>query len=188
MDLHRSHLCTLLGLGFTSSFSIYRRRALFVLVVLDFWVMERQTNNLEETAQMAAECLAGLEPSQQATVLALRGDLGAGKTTFTQALARELGISENVTSPTFVIMKIYDLENQPADRSGKSFTRLIHIDAYRFDTPDELDGLNFSDFLKDPKNLIILEWPEKVAGKLPAGTIFIDFRFISDTVREISYA
>ena len=164
-----------------------RERAFFVL---DFWVMARQTNSLEETAQVAAECLASLELSQQAlgrspatgeaTVLALRGDLGAGKTTFTQALARELGISENVTSPTFVIMKIYDL-------SGKKFERLIHIDAYRFDTPDELDGLNFSDFLKDPKNLIVLEWPEKVAGKLPPETVFIDFKFISETVREISY-
>ncbi len=114
-------------------------------------------------------------------MLALRGDLGAGKTTFTQALARELGISENVTSPTFVIMKIYDLEN-------KVFERLIHIDAYRFDTPDELDGLNFSDFLKDPKNLIVVEWPEKVEGKLPPETVFIDFKFISETVREISYS
>ena len=155
-----------------------RERAFFVL---DFWVMERQTNSLEETAQVAAEGLASLEPSQQATVLALRGDLGAGKTTFTQALARELGISENVTSPTFVIMKIYDLEN-------KVFERLIHIDAYRFDTPDELDGLNFSDFLKDPKNLIVVEWPEKVEGKLPPETVFIDFKFISETVREISYS
>jgi tRNA threonylcarbamoyladenosine biosynthesis protein TsaE len=149
--------------------------------------MARQTNSLEETAQVAAECLASLELRQsadrlkQATVLALRGDLGAGKTTFTQALARELGISENVTSPTFVIMKIYDL-------TGQKFDRLIHIDAYRFDTPDELDGLNFSDFLKDPKNLIVLEWPERVAGKLPVETIFIDFKFISDTVREISYS
>lgn len=155
--------------------------------MLDFWVMARQTNSLEETAQVAAECLASLELRQsadrlkQATVLALRGDLGAGKTTFTQALARELGISENVTSPTFVIMKIYDL-------TGQKFDRLIHIDAYRFDTPDELDGLNFSDFLKDPKNLIVLEWPERVAGKLPVETIFIDFKFISDTVREISYS
>lgn len=149
--------------------------------------MTRQTNSLEETAQVAAECLASLEPRQQATVLALRGDLGAGKTAFTQALAKHLGVGEIVTSPTFVIMKIYDLENQ-------KFDRLIHIDAYRFDNPDELDGLNFQDFLKDPKNLIVLEWPEKVEdvpagrqGKLPAETIFIDFKFISDAVREISY-
>lgn len=149
--------------------------------MLDFWVMERETSSIEETAQVAAECLASLEPGDKATVLALRGDLGAGKTTFTQALARELGVSESVTSPTFVIMKIYDLD-------GQKFDRLIHIDAYRFDSPDELDALNFSDFLQDPKNLIVLEWPEKVEGKLPANTIYIDFKFINETVREISYA
>lgn len=143
--------------------------------------MKRESQSLEETAQVAAECLASLEPGDKATVLALRGDLGAGKTTFTQALARELGVNENVTSPTFVIMKIYDL-------SGKRFERLIHIDAYRFDSPDELDGLNFNDFLKDPKNLIIIEWPEKVEGKLPIETIYIDFKFISEAVREINYA
>lgn len=143
--------------------------------------MKRESQSVEETARIAAECLATIEPGEQATVLALRGDLGAGKTTFTQALASELGVEENVTSPTFVIMKIYDL-------LGKKFTRLIHIDAYRFGSADELDALNFTDFLKDPKNLIVIEWPEKVAGKLPPETIYIDFKFISEAAREISYA
>ena len=150
--------------------------------------MKRRSESLEETAQVAAACLANLASRQdQATVLALRGDLGAGKTTFTQVLARELGVDESVTSPTFVIMKIYDLLGQPADESGKKFERLIHIDAYRFDSPNELDALNFVDFLKDSKNLIIIEWPEKVEGKLPPETNFIDFKFITETVREISY-
>ena len=72
-----------------------------------------------------------------ATVLALHGELGAGKTTFTQTLARTLGVTDAVTSPTFVIMKLYELQHQ-------SFETLIHIDAYRIEHSDEMRVLGFA--------------------------------------------
>lgn len=114
-----------------------------------------------------------------AMVLALSGDLGAGKTTFAQGIARALGVEEQVTSPTFVIEKIYQLE-------GQKFSHLIHIDAYRLDDPHELEVLGWKEIIADPANLIVVEWPEKVAGLIPADTMRISFKGNGDN-REIIY-
>jgi tRNA threonylcarbamoyl adenosine modification protein YjeE len=114
-----------------------------------------------------------------ATILALSGDLGAGKTTFAQGIARSLGVAEQVTSPTFVIEKIYQLENQ-------KFSRLIHIDAYRLNDAHELEVLGWKEITADPANLIVIEWPEKVAGLIPEDAIRLSFRGSGDS-REISY-
>lgn len=100
----------------------------------------------------------------RATVLALSGDLGAGKTTFTQELAKTLGISEAVTSPTFVIMKKYSTNDG-------HFQTLVHIDAYRLEDEAELEVLGFKDELISPRNLIVIEWPEKVSGLVPKDAI-----------------
>ncbi len=96
-----------------------------------------------------------------AAVIALTGDLGAGKTTFTQQLAIYLGVTETVVSPTFGIMKGYEL-------SGHShFDQLIHIDAYRIETIDEVGPLRFEELFETPRTLICLEWPENIAAILP---------------------
>ncbi len=95
-----------------------------------------------------------------ATVLALIGDLGAGKTTLVQALARELGITDVVTSPTFVVMKSYETTNTV-------FTTLVHIDAYRIDDVDEMRPLGFLSLLTQPNTLLCIEWPERIASLLP---------------------
>jgi tRNA threonylcarbamoyladenosine biosynthesis protein TsaE len=105
--------------------------------------------------------------NEKATVVALRGDLGSGKTTFTQELAKVLGVKKNIISPTFVIMKSYDIKS-------KKFEKLIHIDAYRLEKSEELTKLGWGEVVNDPKNLIILEWPEKVPECIPKNTIFID--------------
>jgi tRNA threonylcarbamoyladenosine biosynthesis protein TsaE len=114
-----------------------------------------------------------------ATILALSGDLGAGKTTFAQGIARALGVSEQVTSPTFVIEKIYVLENQ-------AFARLIHIDAYRLNDPHELEVLGWKEIVAEPANLILIEWPEKVAGMIPVSAMRISFEGSGDS-RKIIY-
>ncbi len=108
--------------------------------------------------------VAAARPQTEAVVLALHGDLGAGKTTFTQTLARALEVNEPVTSPTFVIMKGYELEEQV-------FKNLIHIDAYRLENSSELSVLHFDRILKEPHTLVVIEWAEKVADLLPAGVI-----------------
>ncbi|HRH31345.1 MAG TPA: tRNA (adenosine(37)-N6)-threonylcarbamoyltransferase complex ATPase subunit type 1 TsaE, partial [Candidatus Paceibacterota bacterium] len=99
--------------------------------------------------------------SDSATIVALWGDLGAGKTTLTQYLAKSYGIDDEVVSPTFVIMKIYPLEE-----AGK-FGQLIHIDAYRFENPEEASGIRLHEYIADPKNLILIEWPELLGDRLP---------------------
>ena len=120
-----------------------------------------------------------LEPSRRATIVALSGDLGAGKTTFVQGIARSLGIEESVTSPTFVIMKIYDLENQP-------FKRLVHMDAYRLKGAEHLRVLGWDALIADPANLICIEWPEKIEGAIPQDATRITLRY-SGEGREIIY-
>ena len=128
--------------------------------------MEKQIHSIVELEVFAKELIANLTPGETATLVTLSGELGAGKTTLTQAFARALGITKTVTSPTFVLENIYEL-------TDSLFTTLIHIDAYRLTKPDELQALKFDELLDEPKNLIVLEWPEKVAQALPTPTVAI---------------
>jgi tRNA threonylcarbamoyladenosine biosynthesis protein TsaE len=98
--------------------------------------------------------------SVSATLIALSGDLGAGKTTLTQEIARQLGVKENVISPTFVIMKKYEVVDD-------TFKYLVHIDAYRLEKDEELLKLGWKEILEDKNNLVIIEWPENVIGCIP---------------------
>ncbi len=97
-----------------------------------------------------------------ATLIALSGDLGAGKTTLVQAIAKELDITESVISPTFVIMKSY-----PVKIKNYKIKNLIHIDAYRLNHSNELLKLGWQELFENPDNLIIIEWPEQVPECIP---------------------
>ncbi|MBI2004644.1 tRNA (adenosine(37)-N6)-threonylcarbamoyltransferase complex ATPase subunit type 1 TsaE [Patescibacteria group bacterium] len=105
----------------------------------------------------------------KATIIALLGDLGAGKTTFVQALAKELGIADTIQSPTYVLMKSYHIPHHPR------FARLIHIDAYRLEGAKEFAALRPERFLEDPHNLVCIEWPERVGGALPVPDMTLQF-------------
>jgi tRNA threonylcarbamoyladenosine biosynthesis protein TsaE len=107
-------------------------------------------------------------PSDRARVIALSGNLGAGKTTFTQGFAKALGIARPVQSPTFVVMKIYELEE-------KYLKHLVHIDAYRIETSQELDHLGFRELLKDKDAVILIEWADRVKKILPKDTMWLTF-------------
>jgi tRNA threonylcarbamoyladenosine biosynthesis protein TsaE len=119
--------------------------------------------------------------NEKATVIKLIGDLGAGKTTFVQYLAKNMGITDPVTSPTFVVMRIY----YPA--IIKTFERLIHIDAYRFEDSVEVNSLRLDTYLNDPKTLVCIEWPERLSDKLPESLHSITIKIIDDNTREILY-
>jgi tRNA threonylcarbamoyladenosine biosynthesis protein TsaE len=125
------------------------------------------------------------EPKDTATVVALKGDLGAGKTTFTQRLAHELGITETVQSPTYVLMKLYTLlPNGPQKIISSMFDRLVHIDAYRLESPEEFATLAPEQFLHDPRALVVVEWPEKVGNALPMPDLTIRFSSEGATEKE----
>lgn len=143
--------------------------------------MEKICTSQEGTQALAREIVSSLNKSDtHATILALQGDLGSGKTTFTKYIAEALGIRDVVTSPTFVIQKIYDLEDQ-------SFDRLIHIDAYRLAGGEEMEALGWESLSKDGSNLIVIEWPKNVADVIPSTAHTIQFETIDETSRKISY-
>ncbi len=137
--------------------------------------MRYRTQSAAQTQQLARqfveELLRSLPKQGTATVVGLSGELGAGKTTFMKGVARHLGITEEITSPTFVIQKIYEIparlipegEEAPCQR----FQRLVHLDAYRLSSGEELAAIGWHDTLTDPANLVFIEWPEMVESVLP---------------------
>lgn len=145
--------------------------------------MKKTVQTLAEFETEASRFAGSLTRRDQgATLVTLSGKLGAGKTSFAKAVARTLGIEETVNSPTFVLEKIYLLPY------GQPFKRLVHIDAYRLSKGSDLASLGFDELVQDADNLILLEWPEKVADALPVPAARISFTTLSDIARIISYA
>jgi len=102
-----------------------------------------------------------------ATVVGLVGDLGAGKTTFVKALAKSLGVRGRVMSPTFIIIKRFNL---PRNKAG--FKNMYHLDCYRISSK-ELLKLGFKDALKDSQNLMVIEWADRIKNIMPKNSIWI---------------
>jgi len=141
--------------------------------------MEYISHNLETTHEVAKEFLKTLSPLRDsATTVELIGDLGAGKTTFTKSLAEELGVGDTVISPTFVIQKRYNITNHP------HFKTLIHIDAYRFETQEEIKALDLEQDIQNGENLILIEWPSKIQNHIPE-SIKLNFEHVNETTRKI---
>lgn len=127
------------------------------------------TKSAKET-QRAARILAGvLRPSGRATVVALEGELGAGKTTFVQGFARALGVREKIKSPTFVLMKIYALTK------NKTFKHFVHIDCYRMQNSKDLTHLGLKEILRDRGAVILIEWADRIKKTLPRDAIKLTF-------------
>lgn len=115
---------------------------------------------LFDIPRIARLLLEDLRPdSNRATIVALSGELGAGKTALTQAIGAKLGVTESMVSPTFVLMKQYQTPAGP-------FLTVIHIDAYRIESEEELAPIHFEELTKQGNTLIIIEWPERIAGAL----------------------
>jgi tRNA threonylcarbamoyladenosine biosynthesis protein TsaE len=162
-------------------------------------MISRSVHETEKIARdFAAKVRPRLSPAARATIVALSGDLGSGKTTFTKAFAAALGIpAEEITSPTFVIMKSYDLD--PRQRSNLSpdprfdleertrIKKFIHIDAYRLEKAEDIERLGWKELISDPSNLILIEWPENIGPALPIYAQKISFKFMDENTREIDY-
>ena len=130
---------------------------------------ERVLKCENDTIEFAKELAPALEMGD---VLALYGELGAGKTFFTQQLCKFLGVKENVSSPSYVLMNEY---------MGNFIIR--HLDLYRLDSAEEILELGLHDLYED--SITIIEWPEIAEGMLPENTIHIHFDFI-DSDRKVT--
>jgi len=115
-----------------------------------------------------------------ALCFALEGDLGAGKTLFTKGVAHGLGITRTITSPTFVLAKRYPI-------SKSHFRNLWHIDCYRIKKPAELDVLGWKNIIRDPKNILVVEWANQIKKYLPPKPARIIFSHEAPKIRKITF-
>ncbi len=137
--------------------------------------MKYVTQNNEETFALAQKTAARMNGGD---VIGLIGDLGAGKTVFSQGLAAGLGVKEYVTSPTFVVMKVYDCYNHP------TIKQLCHIDAYRLKSGADLLSLGIEDYMGEASTLTVIEWSDRVSEILPNNAKIINFTIL-DSQRSI---
>ena len=129
------------------------------------------SNSADETISIAREIGASAKGK---TVITLHGDLGAGKTIFTKGIAEGLGIKEDITSPTFSLMEIY--EGNPD---------LYHFDLYRIENINELLNLGFEEFW-GIRGVSVIEWPEIALDLLPGKRIDIFIAYINENRRTIT--
>lgn len=119
---------------------------------------------------------------KRATVIALIGTLGSGKTTFTQGFAKGLGARGRIASPTFILARIHRI-------SESRFTRLVHMDAYRLTSARDLPPLGFRELLADPKTVLLIEWADRILPALPKGTVVIRSSHLrSEKLRSFSFS
>ena len=141
------------------------------------------SKSLEDTKEITSNLVVSLDSlikyKEKATVIGLYGDLGSGKTTFMKYFAAALGIKETIQSPTFIIMKKYEIPVNNYKLHFTDFNNLIHIDAYRIEKSEELLKLGWEEIIKDPQNLICIEWPEHVNQIIPPH-IMIRFDHLED--------
>ncbi len=131
-----------------------------------------ETKSFEETQSAGSILSKQITPG---VALLLYGDLGSGKTTFVQGLAKGLGIEQRIISPTFIIARKYEIK-------GKS---LYHIDLYRTQTEVDLKNIGLGELLEDKNAIVVIEWPEKLGKLLPEKRTEIHFRDLGGNRREI---
>lgn len=131
------------------------------------------THSPEETIALAQKIGEKLKAGD---VIAYRGDLGAGKTTFTRGLALGMGLPDLVTSPTFALVHEY---------SREGITPLIHFDMYRIVDENELETTGFYDYPQS-ESVFAVEWSENIEAALPAETMFLTLKRLGDEEREIT--
>lgn len=144
------------------------------------------TKNFKETKEFAKLLLQGWTEVNKTKnsnwLVCLSGDLGGGKTTFTQGLAEEFGVKEIVNSPTFLIMKKY----YSSKKDNKKYT-FYHFDCYRLSGYQDVLALGWDDIMKGENNIIIVEWPEKIEEILPEKRLNLKFEFVNENTRKINY-
>lgn len=140
------------------------------------------SQNADDTRAIAARFAESIEVRMQgrvtALVVALRGELGAGKTTFTQGFAHALGVPQTPKSPTFLLAKEYTIPHTPHS--------LWHLDCYRLTSHQDLVTLDLHSIFLNPANIILIEWPERIGDGLPTDHIEIHFEHAGHDTRSIT--
>lgn len=137
------------------------------------------TTSFEETQKLGFEFGQKLKGGE---VVLLRGDLGSGKTTFVQGLAKGLGVEQRIISPTFIIMRSYAISNQQS-----AISNFYHIDLYRIESERDIEGLGILELMGDSENIVVIEWPEKIEHLLPDNKIDLSFEYIEEDKRKVSF-
>ena len=132
----------------------------------------------QETQDLAKDIISELKDTN---TIALYGELGAGKTTFVQGLARELGIKKRILSPTYILMRTYQIPQQPI------YNSLVHIDLYRVESAQDLKSIDLEQLFSDTKNLIVIEWAEKLDASQLKNALKIKFKTMSENQRIITF-
>lgn len=136
------------------------------------------SRNERETIDFAKNFAQNLKGGE---VIALSGDLGAGKTAFTKGLAEYFQIKQKITSPTFVFMKVYDTKKL------KDIKKLVHVDAYRLDDKQDFSPIGIQEYLGDKNVVSVIEWPERLKKIIPKNSLKIQLKYLDENSREISY-
>lgn len=131
----------------------------------------------KETFDFGGKIAAGLKGGE---ILALFGDLGAGKTTFAKGLANYLGVKKTIKSPTFNIVKTYPILHN-------KIKCLIHIDAYRLNSSADAESIGLAEMISNQENVILIEWPENVWPVIEHKAQSLKFLFVDDNSRQINY-
>lgn len=138
------------------------------------------SKNTQDTQKIAKKFLDKIvkKKNKTACIIGLYGELGTGKTTFTQYVTKELGIKKKVNSPTFVIMKRYPLKHE-------MFENFYHLDAYRLKNEQELLNLGWKEILSKKENIVFIEWPENIKKAMPKKHHKIKIKHLKTGHREI---
>lgn len=118
--------------------------------------MKRQyiTTNEKETLALGEKIAKTLKGGE---IIGLEGELGAGKTILAKGIAKSLGVKKNITSPTFILMRVYGIKNPKL-----KIRNLAHVDAYRLEDSQELLDIGLNEYLNDKNSIIIIEWADKI--------------------------
>ncbi|MCD4761198.1 tRNA (adenosine(37)-N6)-threonylcarbamoyltransferase complex ATPase subunit type 1 TsaE [bacterium] len=133
------------------------------------------SNSDKETAKIATDLVADIKGGE---VIALSGNLGVGKTVFVKALAKAMGIEKNITSPTFVLMKVYSVDY-------KNIDKFVHVDCYRLRGQEDLFEIGLGDYLSYDNIIVAVEWADKVHN-LPASAIRVHIDLLEGDKRKIN--
>ena len=139
------------------------------------------TEEAKKTEKIAAE-LAGKfiqRRSKAALILALEGELGAGKTTFIKGFSKALGVREKILSPTFVLIHMHKIQKS-------KFKKLYHVDAYRLKSGKDLLKLGVKEIFNNPEDIVLIEWADRVKKIIPKNAVWIHFKHLGGNTRRIT--